>query len=81
MYESSLVDGDLLAVPAQALKADNTAGLGVQGIVAAAAHVDAGVDVGAALTDQNIARQDVLAVSTLGAQALALAVAAILGGS
>ena len=43
------VDGDLLAVLAQTLKADDAVSLGEQGIIRALAHVRAGVDVSAAL--------------------------------
>ena len=39
------------------------------------------MNVGAALADQNVARQDELAVRPLGAQALGLGVAAVLGGA
>ena len=39
------------------------------------------VNVGAALADENVARQDELAVRPLGAQALGLGVAAVLGGA
>ena len=77
----SLVDGDLLAVPAHALKADSAADLGEQGIVAALANVDAGMDMGAALADQDAASQDPLPVGPLGAKALGVAVAAVLGGA
>ena len=54
---------------------------GEQGVVAALAHVDAGVDVGAALAHQDITRQHKLAVAALHAQALGLGVAAVLGGA
>ena len=50
-----LHDGDLLAVLAQALELDLAALEGEQGVVAALAHVHAGVDVGAPLADQNVA--------------------------
>ena len=59
-----LHDRDLLAVLAQTLKL-HLAGLqGKQGVIAALAHVDAGVDVRAALADQDIAGQHELTVGT-----------------
>ena len=79
VLQSSLVYGNLFPVLAQTLKADNAAGLGKQSIVAAAADVDAGMDVGPALTDEDIASQNMLAVGTLGPEALALGITAVLG--
>ena len=75
------VDRDLLAVLAQALETDNTVSLGKEGIVGADAHVLAGVNVRAALTHQDVAGQNKLTVSTLGAQALGLGITAVLGGA
>ena len=75
------VDRDLLAILAQALETDNTVSLGKEGIVGADAHVLAGVNVRAALTHQDVAGQNKLTVSTLGAQALGLGITAILGGA
>lgn len=75
------VDRDLLAVLAQALETDNTVSLGKEGIVGADAHVLAGVNVRAALAHQDIAGQNKLTVSTLGAQALGLRITAVLGGA
>ena len=63
---SGLVNGDLLAVTAKAFKADHAVSLGKEGIVTAQTDVDAGVDMGAALADQDAARQNMLAVGTLG---------------
>ena len=76
-----LVHGDLLAVSAQALEPDHAVSLGKERVVTALAHVDAGMDVGAALANQNVARQNVLAVSPLGPSALALGITAVLGGT
>ena len=75
------VDRDLLAVLAQTLETDNTVSLGKEGIVGADAHVLAGVNVRAALTHQDVAGQNELTVSTLGAQALGLGITAVLGGA
>ena len=52
-----------------------------QGVVAADAHVGAGMDLGAALADQNVAGQDELTVAALHAQTLGLGVTAVLGGA
>ena len=68
--------GLLLAL---ALEADHAVHQGEQGVVAADAAVGAGMNVGAALTVQDVARQDELAVRTLRAEALGLAVAAVVG--
>ena len=77
----SLVDAGLLAILAQPLEAQHTAGGSVQGIVAADAHVHAGVNVGTALANQNVAGQNVLTIRTLGTQALGLGITAVLGGA
>ena len=75
------VDRDLLAILAQTLEANNAVRLGEQGVVGTLAHVGAGVDVGAALTHQNVASQHELPVSALGAKALGLGITAVLGGA
>ena len=76
-----LVNGDLLAVLPQPLKTDCTAGGGKEGIITAAAHVHAGVDMGAALTDEDVARLDELAVRPLGTKTLGFGIAAVLSGA
>ena len=68
-----------LAVAAHALEFYLAIFESEQGIVAADAAVGAGMNVGAALTVQDVARQDELAVRTLRAEALRLAVAAVVG--
>ena len=45
------------------------------------AHVGAGMDLGAALTDQDVAGQHELAVTALDAQALGLGVTTVTGGA
>ena len=75
------VNRDLLTILAQTLETDNTVSLGKEGIVGADTHVLAGVNVRAALTHQNVAGQNELTVSTLGAKALGLGVTAVLGGA
>ena len=76
-----LVHGDLLAVLAHALELHLAVHQGEQGVVGALTHVGAGVDVAAALTNQNVAGQNELTVGTLHAQALGLGVTAVLGGA
>ena len=78
---SGLHDGNLLAILTQTLKLDAAVHLGEQGVIAADAHVDAGMDMGAALADQNVSGQHKLTVSPLHAQPLRLRVAAIPGGT
>ncbi|MPN00999.1 hypothetical protein SDC9_148197 [bioreactor metagenome] len=63
------------------LETYHAVGGGKQRVVAALAHVHTGVDVGAALTNQNVARQDLLPVRALHAQTLGVGVTAILGGA
>ena len=81
MTASSLVNRDLLPVTAQALETHHAVGLSKQGIIAAACDIHAGMDMGAALTDQDVAGQNVLTVSPLGPQALALGITAVLSGA
>jgi hypothetical protein len=76
-----LVDRNLFPIFAQMLKADSAAGSGKKGIVASAAYVLAGVNVGAALADEDIASQDELAVGTLGTKTLGLGITAVFGGA
>ncbi len=60
---------------------DRTGREGEQGVVAAAADVDAGVEVGAALADDDLARADDLAAEALHAEALRVGVATVAGGA
>ena len=75
------VDAHTFAVLAHPLELDLAVAQSEQGVVAALAHVHAGVDVGAALTDQNVAGQNELTVAALHAQTLGLRVAAVPGGA
>jgi len=76
-----LIDRNLFAVTAKGFKTDGAVNLGEEGVIAAPAHVGAGVDVGPALADQNGTREDVLAIGTLRAKALALGVTTVLCGA
>ena len=72
------VDGALAAILALALELDGTVNQSKQGVIAADAHVDAGMNVSASLANQNVASQNKLTVCTLDAQALSLGVTAVL---
>ena len=76
-----LHDRDLLAILAQALKFDLAVLQSEQGVIAALAHIDAGMDVGAALADQDVAGQNELTVRALDAEPLGLGIAAVTGGA
>ena len=77
----SLVDGDLLAVLAQTLEADNTVCLSKQSIVAADTDIYTGVEMGTTLTDKDVASQNVLTIGALGSKALGLGITAVLSGA
>ena len=81
MCALGLVDGNLLPVLPETLEADDAVSLGEQRVITAAADIDAGMDVGAALADKDVASQNMLAVSPLGPEALALGITAVLGGT
>lgn len=75
------VDAALTAVLAQPLELHGAVDQSEQGVILADTNVGAGMDVGASLTDQDVAGQHVLTVSTLDAQALGLRITAVLGGT
>ena len=79
--KSSLVNRYLLAILAQPLKADNAVRLGKKRIIAAAAYIHTGVNVGPPLADENVASQYVLAIGPLRPETLALGITAVLGGT
>ena len=76
-----LVDADLLSVFAETLVLDNAVFEGEEGIVAADADIVAGVDLRPALAHKDAAREHGLTVLTLDAEALRVAVAAVVGGT
>ena len=76
-----LLDAALLAVLAHALKTDGAVHQSKQGVIAALANVLTRHDVGATLTDQDVAGQNELTVCTLGAQTLCCGIAAVLGAA
>ena len=69
-----------LAAGALAERHDAVGG-GEQGVVAADADILAGIHLGAALTDQDVARQDFLAAEALHAEPLAVGIAAVARGA
>lgn len=75
------VNRSLLTILAETLETEHAALLGVESIVRADTDVDARMDVGAALAHKNVAGENELTVSALGAKALGVRVAAVLRGS
>lgn len=75
------IDADLFAVSAHALKLHFAVNQGKQRIIRTTANVVAGVDVRAALLDEDVARKDKLAVRPLRAKALGLGITAVTGGA
>src|SRR5690349_15048401 len=65
--------------PGLRLELDLAVGLGEQGVVAAHADVDAGMELRAALAHQDVAGDDALAAELLEAEALGLRIAAVTG--
>ena len=75
------VDGAHFAILAHTLELDVTVDFSEQGVVLANADVVARMDMGASLTNQNIAGQNELTISTLRAQTLGFGITAVLGGA
>ena len=73
-----LIHGNLFTVTAKSLELDSAVGQSEQSIVAAAANIGTGMDLRAALLDEDVASQNILTVSTLYAKALRLGITAIL---
>lgn len=78
-FERLLLNGATLAVAAHTLEVDAAVNESEQGVVAADADALTRMDVGAALTDQDVAGQNVLTVAALDAEALGLGITAVLG--
>ncbi len=72
---------DLLVKLALALEADDAVSLGEEGVILTDAHIQAGPDLGSALTHEDVAGQHKLTIGTLGPEALAFAVTAVTGGA
>ena len=76
-----LIDRDLLAVLAEMLETNGAVYESEEGIILALADVGARMDLGSALTNENVAGENELTVSTLRAETLGLGIAAVLGGA
>jgi hypothetical protein len=74
-----LLDRAALTVTAHALKADGAVNHCKQRIIAADANALTGMDMSAALTNQNITGQDELTIAALDAKTLRLGVTTVLG--
>ena len=74
-----LLDRAALAVTAHALEVNAAIDQSEQGVIAADANALTRMDVGAALTDQDVAGQNELTVAALDAEALGLGITAVLG--
>ena len=72
-------DADLLAVAAQTLELDLAVDQGEEGIVRTLTDVFTGMDVGTALTDEDVARENGLPVGSLHAKTLGFGITAVLG--
>ena len=71
------VNGDLLAIPAHAFEFYDTLDQREEGVVLAAADVVTGVDLGAALTIDDIAGLDGLAAELLATESLTVRIPAV----
>ena len=78
---SELEDADLFAVAADTLKFDLAVDEREEGIVRTDSHVFTRVNVGTALTNQNVARENGLSVRSLDAEALGLGIASVFSGT
>ena len=74
-----LLDRAALAVTANALEVNAAIDQSEQGVIAADADALTRMDVGAALTDQDVAGQNELTVAALDAEALGLGITTVLG--
>ena len=63
------------------LKAHDTICLSIKSIVLAQTYIYTGMEVSAALANQNVACENELTISTLGAKTLRLRVTTVLGGA
>ena len=73
------VNRSLLTILTLALETQNAIDGGEQGIIGADTDIHTGMDVSAALANQNVAGLDELTISALGTQALGVGVTAVLG--
>ena len=71
------VHADLFLILAHSLKTDHAVDQCKQSIILAAAHVDAGMDLGASLSDEDIACENKLTARALGTKPLRRAVSTV----
>ena len=77
----SRINAYLFAIPADTLKTNLAVNQGKQRIVRTTANILSRMDVSAALANQNVACENELTISTLGAKTLRLRVTTVLGGA
>ncbi len=75
------VDADLFAVLAVTLKLDFTVDQSIQSVIGADADIIAGMDMRTALTDEDGACKNCLAIASLGAESLGFGVTTVTGGA
>ena len=73
------VNADFLAILAHSLELDIAVDESEEGVIRTLADIVAGMDVGSALSDTDIACENELTVGALGTKALGVGVAAVLG--
>ena len=71
------VNADLFLILAHSLKTDDAVDQSKEGIILAAADICAGMDFGAPLSNENIARKNELPVRTLGTKTLRRAISPV----
>jgi hypothetical protein len=75
------MNGCSLPELSETLEAKDAVFKGIQSVVSAEADIEAGMDVGAALSVKDIAGLHKLTVRPLGPQALGIGITAVLGGT
>ena len=73
------INADFFAVTSYAFKFDFSVNQSEKGIIAADTNVFTGMDVGSALTNENVASQNSLSIGTFYAQSIGLGITAVLG--
>lgn len=73
----SWIDRAALLVSSKTLEADNAVDLREQGVIAAAADIDSGMDLRAALAVKDVASKDELTVSSLRPKSFGLGISSV----
>jgi hypothetical protein len=71
------INGAALPVPSETLEADDSVNLGEQCVIAAAADIDARMDLRAALTVKDVAREHKLTIGPLRPKTLGLGISSV----